>query len=250
MIDRQFRHAIAENLASYMRGEITTGDYLEQIRVLLGRRYHESSDAAAKSLCALAFFPPKARNHRISVDKDTWELMVRQLAFLESSLTDVAQADVPFRHVRLWVRLLAGLTPIAAVVAYCWWVQGIDGVTLGLGWLSFAPLAFLHNVKVRDDANMPVAPFGPFPSENEWLSHRHLAECFGIPLYDASVHHKPVPSGLSLRQQLFQVAITAPFAALAFACLVVFWPILVVGSQTEERLSREKSKRDAAGFQR
>lgn len=223
VVNREFRHEVANNLAAFIRGEITNEEMLNR-GAELRDRFSDNADEVAKRLCLTVFWDPKAAEHRISVDQEGWDVLVRWLAFLESPLTKPYEAEIPSRGVRWRVRLLAGTLPMLLVTAYVL-IRGWDWGAFAVGWASFAPLAILSNMRVRDDKQM-LATYSPFENEADWLAHRHLTERFDLPEYDPAIHNQPLMCGLTLWQQAFQIIITAPVVVLVIVLLVIFWPIL------------------------
>jgi hypothetical protein len=197
-IDRERRRRAAEALAAFMRGEITSAEYQSAFD---GDDWEAAREDDRLLLYARSmWWRPHAEEHTVSVSEDVWGRMRRVLALLASDLEEreeVSGLELTFG----WrLTLVAGVV-LAGLVALAVWQLG----ALGLVALPLVALVLLLVLKPLTGKR--ITPSGrrggmkmsewsrkvaPFETEAQWLAHEHLLERFGLPAYDAAIHHRPV----------------------------------------------------------
>lgn len=267
-VNRALRTQVAENLAAFMRGEITNfecfrrGEALYQAHAGLlaaapasAPAIDEEKDVDDHALqVAVMLHLPKDRQSEgtISVSRETWEQMRRELAFMETDLeiviTENSRPAGCCPRVLLLTLLMCG---ILATALYP--VLGLGFWFFAVLWISVFPVGFLA-------AWLSYCPAGdvaaPFDSVEQWEAHKALTERFALPEYDPAVHcyrkrwlwHRALRDTLSdprawlvlLASPLLVVLVGAllllpgPFAAFSFIGLNESHYAAVVATQTAD----------------
>jgi hypothetical protein len=254
-VDRAKRDAVAEALASFLRGE-TGRDELgaalrRSVRVekLHGERPPDE-DASLYSLAVVWFWGERYG----PILEDFWRELCRYLAFLTTDLEQrpwtllTPSADDFTPREVLLARQHALALLVVAGVAYLtsWWV-----------FFAATPVSFLLYQRAVGDRSPPVSEeqqrrqqerwdFSPFADRAEWLAHQHLLDSFRLPAYDPARFDGPRrgrkwPPFLKASARVARGGCIA--AAFAYVCAgsVLIWPVWVV------LMSLQSPGPDAAG---
>lgn len=243
-VDRELRRRVADNLAAFMRGEITNSVYLERAEALWQWardpksggvidfvRDESGRDNYAAYVCGTAcVLKDRSVEGTVSVSRDTWEQMRRTLAFLETEfeLEDAGTRRRPGWPVRALLALIAVLLGWSAIL---YAILG-PGIWLAIFiWLSAGPAGMIVGLVwgTRREENAD-----PFERVDQWRKHEHLTGRFNLPAYDAGRHHarRTYAWRECIRESLLDVRSwpLLPIVALLVVYAVVLGPIVVAAN--------------------
>jgi len=188
-INRKQRRKVADNLAAFMRGEITCEQYLDhglQIRIAI--KNSNNPDKFALYNAAFEWMNTLGHDTIISTDETTWQAMCRRLAFLESDLEMKREGHDVMPGLGVW----GVLACIVAVTCLGCLYYACLGVGLGLFLVLWAGIGLVAGLARDIHARLhsrkkPSDPFHPFNNEQQFDKHRHLLDHFRLPTYDPSI---------------------------------------------------------------
>lgn len=227
-IHRDYRREVADNLAAFMRSEITNKQYLH-----LGfkqTQIDDNKDITARNWCCVCWWHPKAEEHFISVQLDVWEHMCRVLAFLETDMemSSIPPADrMPLKHVKKIDDFTGFFKAIGTTIVLSVLYGLSFGINFGLfivAWIGFGVSALIiggkRNAERLQKRSQDINSYAPFSDKEQWEAHRHLLARFNLPIYDPNIHNKPLkPMKLTFREYGVQFVTSAP---LVIGFLIIF----------------------------
>lgn len=199
-INREQRRKVADNLAAFMRGEISDNEYLDR-----GQEIHEEiknsdqPDKFALYNAAFEWMNPPGGDHTLSTDETTWKAMCCRLAFLESDLEMKREGyeDTPGPGTRgLLVAVV--IASVAVGLYYSWF-----GANIGMYFTLWAGIGIGVRVALEINARMsfkkqPPDRFHPFNDEQQFEEQRHLLDRHKLPVYDPLVHQQRTGASTSV----------------------------------------------------
>ena len=241
-VHTEMRREIVENLAAFMRGEITRAAFAERVNQLLeiydaptrqpgaACTLNESPrDDDAACLCGQQLLHTKSGSERatIKVNAASWEALRQILAFLQTDL-ETQPSDCTRIVEARWDIVLWGLALTAAVVAGLCFVIGLHLWLLAIAWILFPPLTLLVSYFCEKDAN---DLWNPFDDDQQWREHEHLVERLNLPAYSPARHrtHWIADAGRCLGKTVwnFRAILFIPMVAVAVVLLLAY--LLVTG---------------------
>lgn len=228
--ERDARRRLADELARFMRGEITfstAAEHWGELRKLAGPDALTSLPGGPLELAA----HHKAADATISASAAEWEKLKRTLAFLESDLRLNRVVNAERGPSKL---LLLPIVCAALLVAAVWGLLFGWGLgALAAGWIATGVVVLVVARRARGAGRRPPSRAGefewyPFNDEQQWLAHTDLLQRFTLPAYSTAIHDRRLPSGLTGFRALRAVAYTA-LGSLSICLLVsVLVPIYVL----------------------
>ena len=229
-VDRESRTAVAEVLASFMRGELDTNGMHARLKAIRAARPDATSpDEYLDSL--LGFESSFWRWWSLS--ESEWKQLCRHLAFLKSDLhqrdsePSLSNTDVDESLQILLARWHAVGLVVASGVAFLssWWVLAAACL------VSF----LLYQISMcrqdcKSDAKLKEAlAFDPFASEQEWLTYEALLEEFHLPKYDPNRHRRPflprIAGGILIGAHM---SVIVAVLLLMYVSSIFLWPVWLV----------------------
>jgi hypothetical protein len=244
-VDRRCRDEFAEQLAAFLRGEVSRTAF----RARLGRMQpipDEDADSHLGGLLVTTW-------HRTvgPLSEPEWQSLRRDLAFLKTDFVD-ARAAMPMPpgcdaadDVRLARRHLAALAAALALQPFVgWW-------PFAAAWLLSYPL-FALRARGRNrpeveawwaEARQRLA-FAPFADETEWRAHAGLLEPFRLPEYDAWIHGPveaigPAAKATEALGRAVGRAFIGGLPALQLLMTLPVWPLKLVAMAVFARRRRQ-----------
>lgn len=260
-LTREERRRSAELLAAYMRGEITSSEYLDKLPkdwVFSDDDGRPTAEARVRNVEPLEHNPAewvdlKAEEHRVAATPEIWERMRRELAFLESDLV-VEERELgrraPYgaRAVAVFIGASALLATVSLLVLPLAWA--LATAWFGIGLVGYGVRAVCWRWPALVGGSPPGTqerPFEPFNNEEQWRAHEHRVEPFQIPAYDAARLNRRVPRRkVGLWQNALGVLICVPVVAimLVFAALTLpfqaaagFWLVRQYQLEAKQRIA-------------
>jgi hypothetical protein len=232
-IDRINREAVAQALASFLRGELPLNNLLERVEEAL---LETDPDSADRGLGELWGDLERLTWSGAWLDRAVWERLRRSLAYLRSELEpppafSAYSGDlVPPRHVRLarW-HLLALLVGTGLAALFGWWL--LLAFSFG-SWLLFVFATSSHSRRAQI-SRAETRRFAPFDSAEQWQAHQHLLQSFPLPDYNPTA--PPLrPSAWSGRLGWLNVGFTVLLVLVLVPFVVVFgaflWPLSLLST--------------------
>jgi len=236
-VDRAKRDAVAEALASYLRGEKSR----DQVGMTICHVFPNDNPASKVKSGNDAYLEEMQRQwpppeSRMLFSKELWSRWCRHLAFLNTEFATNRCPMPAFNDEDLpWEILLARWHMLGLLVA--------GGVAYFTSWWFFAVVVFLSYVlfmasKAKHDAPAEMKrakdmkrrlEYYPFADEQDWLAHEHLLASYDLPAYDATLFNESLqrkePS--AWKAALMEAAIRVLFLVFQIMTITI-WPLFIV----------------------
>lgn len=227
---REARDHVADDIASFMRGEIT--------RRVLFTRLDEQADRATKSDVTdrylLGFLEWWRWNIGRSLSHSAWNELARELTFLKS---DLEERTFPAVHHRLpdldrevmVTRCLAACLAIAAGVSLVvgWWLAISAWI---MSFVAFHIWSWRSERSCRASGLEVRHGYFPFADRDDWQAHESLVDAFRLPPYENSVHARR--EGVRRWQEVAMAGawwiLGGTMVAVAFAGSIAMWPLWLI----------------------
>jgi hypothetical protein len=242
-VDRARRDAVADSLASFLRGEIRRDELEAVLRRFVRPDEAEGQpqvdrDAYLDELLALSCLEGKYRP--TSLSEEAWEGTCRHLAFLKSDLEERQWHD-PGGDDEDWPRMILlarwhtlGLL-VASGVAYLtsWWVFAASTLVSFLLYQAAMRKFDAAADEERRRRQKQRWESHPFADREEWLAHKHLLDAYRLPAYDPATFHEPPDarkchSYLAVPARVALYVFVAAMFAYMFIVSVFIWPLWLV----------------------
>ncbi|MBI3464239.1 MAG: hypothetical protein HY000_14460 [Planctomycetes bacterium] len=190
-VNRAARDELFQVIGAYMKGEIRSFEFDDRI----WNAYRTDDESAKRVSSILWHYYDDCIDHPISAPPEVWDYFRRILAFLKTDLELETLSQKTWRPGSRYAALGLGLMALAALISYATASAlplAAVYVLVGLGWLFVKPVPVLNPL-------YRLFPCAPFRDEATWRSYEVLAEERDLPLYDPTVHGKPVRSARSRR---------------------------------------------------
>jgi hypothetical protein len=242
-VDRARRDAVADALASFLRGETRRDELVAVLRRFVrpdeaGGQPQADRDAYLDELLALSCLEGKYRP--TSLSEEAWEGTCRHLAFLKSDLEerrwhDPGGDDEDRPRMILLARWHTLGLLVASGVAYLtsWWVFAASTLVSFLLYQAAMRKLDAAADEERRRRQKQRWEFHPFADREEWLAHKHLLDAYHLPAYDPATFHEPpdarkCPSYLAVPARVALYVFVAAMFACMFIGSVFIWPLWLV----------------------
>ena len=242
-INREQRGKVADNLAAFMRGEITDAEYLDRGRQILDEiKRSNTPDTFALYNACFEWMNPSGGDHTLRADETTWNAMRCRLAFLASDLEMKREGHDPIPGAGIWAVLGSITVVILLVYLHVVWI-GL-GMGAGIFCSSFwcgagfgAALAIDIHARLCFRKRRPD-PFHPFNDATQFREHQHLLERFNLPTYDAKHLQLPTKNTYSALTCIAGGIGVVLLTLLQGVLPMIFGPLLLIGALKPGRRPR------------
>ena len=247
-VDRAKRDAMAEALASYLRGEMSHDDIEDALWLVLGGDQATEDDKADRD----EYLDPRLWQWHVFRERcmthENWMFECRKLAFLKTDyqrdrcpapayVDESAPEDILLAR---WHML--GLLVIGGVAYFTSWWFFAAATLISMFFFYRARAKYTGPIEEKHAREQKQrTKYYPFMDEQDWLAHEHLLTPFELPAYDATIFKE---SSQRKEPASWKTALTDAviWTVLLFVHLMTapLWPLCIVMAALSRRKVSEQ----------
>jgi hypothetical protein len=207
-VDRHARDALAELIIAYMKGEIDGAEFEDR----KGESLQDNQDPSVRVLdYDLWLIHDDSADHPMSVPHETWDWLLRVIAFLRTDLGLVSERRSMWHRKQLVAGgglLLIGCGVTMSMATASW-------IPLILCWATAGTLAMFYAQRYRDCVHPEIEALGryaPFRSEAQWQRYRPLVAAANIPTYNPAFYPGSPSADAEVQPTSWKWLLLGPFS--------------------------------------